>query len=221
MTGIRRRLTFANIVSVLALFLALCGGAYAVSVAAKNSVTSKSIKNGQVKTKDLGSNSVDSSKIQDGSLANQDFAAGQVPAGPRGPNGATGPQGATGVQGPAGEAAAFARVQADGTLLPVLDPNRPAQDKVVDQSMVTHPDPGKYCFDLPFPPSSAMVSLDNAGASDALGTAFVATVAIERGNNINPCTPLDARVVTTKVSGTAAANTPELADHGFIIWFEK
>jgi hypothetical protein len=216
MAQIRQRLTFANVVSVVAVFLALAGGAYAISTAPKNSVTSKAIKNGQVKAKDLGKNAVNASKVKDGSLVGQDFAAGQLPTG------ATGPQGATGVQGPDGEAAAFARLQADGTLLPLLDTTRPAEDKIVDQSMITHTaDSGIYCFDLPFAPSSAMVGLDNAGGASAAGTPFVVSVAIERGNNINPCTPGDARVLTTKVSGTTAANTPELADHAFFIWFEK
>jgi hypothetical protein len=55
LAGIRSRLTFANVVSVIALFIALGGGAYAVSTAQKNSVVSKSIKDGQVKQRDLAS----------------------------------------------------------------------------------------------------------------------------------------------------------------------
>jgi hypothetical protein len=204
MSAMLRRLNFANVISLTALFVALGGGAYAVSIH-RNSVTSKSIKNGQVKTKDLATDAVNASKVRDGSLLKQDFASGQLPAGATGPQGPQGVQGTTGAQGPEGEAAAFARIQADATLLPLVDPNRPPEDKVIDQSMVTHPETGKYCIDLPVPPSSAMVSLDTANASDAAGTAFVASVAIERGNNINPCTGTDARIDTTKVSGTATA----------------
>jgi len=199
MGRIRRHLTFANVVSCLALFAALGGVSYAALKLPKNSVGSKQIK----------ANAVRSSKVKDHSLKAVDFAAGQIPAGPPGANGAD------------GTAAAFARVQGDGTLLPLVDQSRPVEDKVVAQSMVTHPATGKYCIDLPFAPSSAMVSLDNAGTADALGTAFVTSVAIERGNMINPCTGTDARILITKVSNTATANTPELADHGFFIWFEK
>src|SRR5215208_6775779 len=72
MTRIRSRLTFANLVSTIALFIALGGGAYAVSAAQKNSVVSKSIKNGQVKTKDLAADAVDGTKVVDGSLTGDD-----------------------------------------------------------------------------------------------------------------------------------------------------
>jgi hypothetical protein len=69
----RERLTFANVISVIALFVALGGGAYAISKAPKNSVTSKSIKNGQVKTKDLGKDAATGAKVNEASL-------GQVPS---------------------------------------------------------------------------------------------------------------------------------------------
>jgi hypothetical protein len=49
----RARLTFANVVSVIALFVALGGGAYAAFHLPKNSVRSKNIVNGQVKKPDL------------------------------------------------------------------------------------------------------------------------------------------------------------------------
>jgi hypothetical protein len=59
----------SNIVGYVALFLALTvAPAIAVSVAPRNSVTSKSIKNGQVKVKDLGANAVDASKLKDNSV---------------------------------------------------------------------------------------------------------------------------------------------------------
>jgi hypothetical protein len=88
------------VVALVALVLAMGGTGYAAFKAPKNSVTSSSIKNGQVKNADLGSNSVTSPKVKDGSLLKQDFAAGQLPAGPTGATGATG---ATGTQGPKGD----------------------------------------------------------------------------------------------------------------------
>lgn len=63
----------------------------------KNSVRSRHIKNGQVRTADLGRNAVQSSKIADGALLAQDFAAGQLP---RGEKGEKGEPGATGPAGP-------------------------------------------------------------------------------------------------------------------------
>lgn len=48
LSRIRRKLSFANVMSVVAVFIALGGSAYAV-----NQVTSQDIKNGAIKTKDL------------------------------------------------------------------------------------------------------------------------------------------------------------------------
>ena len=60
MERIRKHLTFANIVSVMALFIALGGSAYAIS---KNSVSSKQIRNGGVRKVDLHKNSVTFPKV--------------------------------------------------------------------------------------------------------------------------------------------------------------
>src|SRR4051794_18309667 len=82
----RRLLTFPNVVSVLALFLALTGGAYAAMTLPNNSVTTKQVK--------------------DHSLLKKDFKNGQVPRGPQGPagsQGATGPAGPAGPTGPQGQ----------------------------------------------------------------------------------------------------------------------
>jgi hypothetical protein len=79
--SLRRHLSFANVTSVLALFVALGGVGYAASQLPKNSVGSKQIKNGQVKAKDLREGSVTSPAVANGSLLGEDFAAGQLPAG--------------------------------------------------------------------------------------------------------------------------------------------
>jgi hypothetical protein len=75
------KLTYANVIATLALFLALGGGgAFAATQLAKNSVG----------TKQLKKNAVTAAKVKDGSLLAKDFKAGQVPAGPQGPKGAPG-----------------------------------------------------------------------------------------------------------------------------------
>lgn len=84
MKRLRSRLSYANVIATLALFLALGGGAYAAIKLPKNSVGSKQIKK----------NAVTSAKIKNGSLTAQDFKPGQIPAGPAG---ATGAKGADGV----------------------------------------------------------------------------------------------------------------------------
>jgi hypothetical protein len=93
----------AMVVALVALFVALGGSSYAALALTANSVSSKHIKNGQVKRVDLGKGSVNSSKVVNGGLLAEDFAAGQLPVGAQGPQGPQGPQGAEGVQGLQGE----------------------------------------------------------------------------------------------------------------------
>lgn len=62
-----------NAVGYLALFVALSAGAYA-AVAPRNSVVSKSIKNHEVKNRDLALNSVRGANVTDDTLAGDDIA---------------------------------------------------------------------------------------------------------------------------------------------------
>ena len=102
---LRPHLSFANVVSVIALFVALGGSSYAAISLSKNSVTSRHIKNGQVKKRDLARNSVNSAKVADRSLLAQDLAASTRaaltgPQGPKGDTGAPGEKGDTGAPAP-------------------------------------------------------------------------------------------------------------------------
>ena len=91
-TARRLRPSPAIIISIFALVVAMSSGAYAaVTIAEKNSVVSKSIKNKNVKSADikpsavkkkhLASNSVDSSKIVDGQVGSSEIADGSVGSG--------------------------------------------------------------------------------------------------------------------------------------------
>lgn len=76
MPRISRHLSYANVVATLALVLALgLGGAWAADQLAKNSVSSKQVKNGSLKSKDLkdgkGVTGVD---LKDGSVGAADLA---------------------------------------------------------------------------------------------------------------------------------------------------
>lgn len=77
---------YANVTATIALVLALGGTSYAAIRLPANSVTSKTVK--------------------DRSLLSKDFKRGQLPAGKAGPAGPAGPQGAQGPAGPAGPAVA-------------------------------------------------------------------------------------------------------------------
>ena len=88
-----RRPSPAMLVAVLALFISLGGNSYAVVKLANNSVSSKTIKNGQVKRADLAKNAVSTAQVADGSLLTTDFRPGQIPQGPPGPKGDKGDKG--------------------------------------------------------------------------------------------------------------------------------
>jgi hypothetical protein len=109
---VARELTYANVMATIAVFIALGGGAYAVTIP-RNSIGSAQIKKGAVNTSDIkpaainskllekgavdanaiGPNAVRASEIARGSLTREDFKAGEIPEGPRGP---AGPKGDTG-----------------------------------------------------------------------------------------------------------------------------
>jgi hypothetical protein len=79
MTSIRKRLTFANVMSAVAIFLAL-GGAAAIAATnlPKNSVGSKQLKKNAVRTPDLKRNAVTAAKIRKGAVTGAKIAAGAV-----------------------------------------------------------------------------------------------------------------------------------------------
>lgn len=91
----RTRLTYANVMSTVAVFVALSGGAYAaIKVTGRNivdgTVTGRDIKNGSIQRVDLVK-----------SLASRFGATGAT--GARGPAGAVGPAGANGTTGATGQ----------------------------------------------------------------------------------------------------------------------
>ena len=89
---IRRRLSFANVTSMLALVFAMSGGAYALSVP-RNSVGSAQLKKGAVAHSDIRANAVTALNIKNGTLLRRDFKRNQIPAGSAGPGGPAGPAG--------------------------------------------------------------------------------------------------------------------------------
>ena len=65
---IRRHLTFANVASALALFLAIGGGTTAIALQGKNRVDSGDIRNSAVKTRDLANNAATGAKVNESTL---------------------------------------------------------------------------------------------------------------------------------------------------------
>lgn len=105
-TRLRARMTYANVIATLALFIALGGSSYAALM-----ITGRNVKDGTLTGADIKNNSVTSADIRDGSLLARDFRAGQLTSatslqpsgGPAGPQGPAGPAGAKGDQGPKGD----------------------------------------------------------------------------------------------------------------------
>jgi hypothetical protein len=112
---LRSRLTYANVASSVALFLAVSGGtAYAAaqigtndiqrhavtfSRLAERSVSQSRLRDNTVVTNKIANGAVTSAKVKNGSLQASDFAAGQLPQGPAGPAGPPGPAGGTSIAG--------------------------------------------------------------------------------------------------------------------------
>lgn len=88
MEKLRGRITYANVVATLALFIALGGAAYAATRLPKDSVGSRQLRKGAVRTSDIGNGAVTLSKIQS--------AAQQALRGLEGQRGAQGPVGTFG-----------------------------------------------------------------------------------------------------------------------------
>jgi hypothetical protein len=187
------RLSYANVIATLALFLALGG----ISWAAFN------LPNNSVGTRNLKRNAVTSPKVKNHSLRKVDFRDGQLPAGARGP---------TGPSGPAGTASAYAKIHSDGTV-------NADHSKGITQSMVTHPDDGVYCFDvsaLPGAPfKSAVATAEPSGTSPTTSSDRFVTTQVSAGDPAGCAAGTDVFAVVWDASGNAPVNWY------FTIWLEN
>jgi hypothetical protein len=107
----RSRPSFASVVSIMALFVALGGTSYAAVKLPKNSVGSSQIK----------VNGVGSSDVKNGSLRGVDFRAGELPAGPQGQQGIQGPKGEKGDPGQNGQDGVLGAVTVQRTDVALAD----------------------------------------------------------------------------------------------------
>jgi hypothetical protein len=111
----RPKLSYANVMATIAVFIALGGASYAAFKLPKNSVGAKQIRK----------NAVNTAKVKNGSLLASDFKSGQLPAGPQGERGEKGEKGERGERGERGEKGEsgtpatklFASVRQNGTIL--------------------------------------------------------------------------------------------------------
>jgi hypothetical protein len=147
----------ALVLAFVALFVALGGTGYAALTLPKNSVGSKQIRKGAVKTSEIANNAVTGAKVRPRSLTAVDFRVDSVPRGERGERGPAGPAGPT---GPAGSARAYGYVSDTGT----LDPARSKGGATVSHVAAS----GVYCISIPGISSASSVmsvNLDFGGSA--------------------------------------------------------
>jgi hypothetical protein len=116
MRNLAARITYANVVATLALFIALGGTAWAAAT-----ITSAEVKDRSLIARDIKLASLTGAEVKNGSLAEADLSAAAKASlkgaagatGPAGPAGANGTNGAVGAAGPTGSAGRDGAVAAD------------------------------------------------------------------------------------------------------------
>jgi hypothetical protein len=185
----RSRLTFANVVSLMALFVALSGGAYAMTVP-RNSVGSEQLKRGAVTRSKIRKGAVTASAVKAHSLLAKDFKPGQLPGGPKGDKDDKGDRGP---QGPAGTAVAYAYVRANGT----FDASR-SMNLLASVNTATN----IYCLRFASAPRNLVAPVDTAFGG-------FATVSIDPTTIGNSCAIVlpaaNAVALTVAANGTGSA----------------
>lgn len=79
MATLKRHLTYSNLMATIAMFIALGGGAYALTLP-KNSVGPRQLKNRAVTSKKLAPNAVTSRSVREFSLKLKDFERDELPS---------------------------------------------------------------------------------------------------------------------------------------------
>jgi hypothetical protein len=81
LTRLRSKLTYANVMATIAIFLVLTGVGFAVAKLPKKSVGPKQLKNGAVRSKKIHKDAVNASKIKAGAVGRSEIANGAVGSG--------------------------------------------------------------------------------------------------------------------------------------------
>lgn len=184
MQRLTARLTYANVVSSLCLFILLGGGAYAATQLPRGSVGSAQLKR----------NAVSTSKVKNRSLLARDFRRGQLPRGPRGATGSAGPPGPRGYDAREAQFNAFARVTAAGDLDTQRTRNVFGAERL---------DEGRYCVsaatlvpdnDIGIPPRNAVVTPEDEDRTASVRTTY--------GPVTPPCEGQTLVTITNTLDGT-------------------
>lgn len=207
MQRLRRRLTYANVVSTFALFLVLTGGAaYAAKKIGSHdlrgaSVTTAKLKRGAVTTAKIRNGAVKTAKIAPGNVTNGKLAVGSITAEKLAP----------GFVAPAAEKLSrFANISATGTVLTGSAGITQANvTHAVTEAGVTRTLSGFYCFSgLTPPPVGGVATIDYSESGE--------NILIQFDTGQGPVCPVgtQAFVNTRKLISTSKS---ESTDAGFYL----
>ena len=181
MKQIRERLTYANVMSSIAVFL-LVGGATAYAALGKNTVGSTQLKKNAVTSAKIGKEAVTAAKLKskavgsaslgDGAVTNSKIANGAVTADKIAPGTLTPANASGGELSPR----AYAWVDAAGHVNPGFTINIPDAG---------HPSGGEYCFTLGFQPKTALVTIQGDVEPNDIGSVIIPAT----GESLVGCPP--------------------------------
>ncbi len=206
MKQIRKHITFANVMSSIAVFLVLGGGAaYAAKKIGSNEIKGNSITTGKIKKEAVSAskikkNSISTAKIQNDAVTGdkvKESTLSEVPSAAKATTATTATIGSSPV--------AYAHINSEGKLI-AADSRGVAQGNLVLESTAA------YCFKgLPFAFKTAMSVVDY-GDPVTGGLGDLPQVSVALGNPFGDCgagTQLEV----------AGENEAGFAPEGFFIWF--
>ncbi len=196
MKGISRRLSYANVVSSLALFLVISGGA----AYAAQKIGSNELRGGAVTTAKIKRSAVTRAKIKPGAISTAKIARGAVTNGRLADGAVSLEKLAPGFIAPAAERLSHAaNISADGVVL--------AGSIGIAQANVSHPSTGFYCFAGLVPaPVGGVATVDYAQAGK--------NVTIQLGTGQGPVCPAGTQAF---VDPRESSGKLEAIDAGFFV----
>jgi hypothetical protein len=176
--------SYSNVIATIALFAALGGSSYAAAQIAKDSVTTKEVRNR--------------------SLLARDFRAGQLKAGPAGvagPPGAEGPAGPKGPEGPAGPSGVVGVLGFQAQFSPINLPGNNGNTRITPQG----------CKTASYTAASGDVAVIDFSATGSptqptTDVLYVDAMASENGGQMEPKNSVDAAESLQDGTGHATVN---------------